>query len=719
MSHFTNLCSTRNFVRSTAILVLMLVLAGIDLVYAQSSPERGSQYPRDIPPKRTPYVTDIAKMPIPSGIYVLNEASNEQAAATAYASGLTESPAYQKDVTGHAIFVPIAKILPNITTWGEFTWDWGYLDTLVQIALSHGKKFSIELETGFQASGTYLHSLPGGFIAAVGVNSAPLFDVWVTGGSGGRGTSAYVLLPWVQKVQEFWSAAAFALAAHLKNTGAYGSLTLVHVPGLSVYDEEIRLPTGNPRPTTADTLLCPDGRPAYPTVINDADTGRWRSLGYSDTAVINGFKVIASAFAQAFPDRFLGLSLFNPGPKGVDFPNLTGDSAGYVASQIVNEVTAIAPNRVQLQSDNLDADFTQAEVTMFASQYSDSIGWQTNKHAQTGAGCNGGGAGSCDPDSSDGPYFQLLQNGWQKGGEYLEVWSNDVIRYSQAFAAAESVGLYRRRGVTAVSVSNNWNLISVPLVLSNNLRTHIFPTAVSNAFSYEGSYVQKDTLRIGTGYWLKFDGADSVLISGYTLSADSVRVQTGWNLIGSLSDPLPVSLIATVPASMIASGFFGYSGAYVLADTIQPGQAYWVKVDSDGVLILDTSSAGRAKSWTNRIHVIPTSELPPPPPNEKISTPSAIPKQFALDNAYPSPFNPSTRLQYTLPVDSKVRVTVYNLLGQAVAELVNGVETAGYKSVEWNASNFSSGVYFYRLEATSISDAGKSFTRVKKMILIK
>jgi len=95
------------------------------------------------------------------------------------------------------------------------------------------------------------------------------------------------------------------------------------------------------------------------------------------------------------------------------------------------------------------------------------------------------------------------------------------------------------------------------------------------------------------------------------------------------------------------------------------------------------------------------------------------PTQYLLSPNYPDPFNPSTRLQYALPIDSKVRLTVYNILGQVVAELVNGVETAGYKSVEWNATNFSSGVYFYRLEATSISDLGKSFTQVKKMLLIK
>lgn len=385
----------------------------------------------------------LKRIPKPTGIYVLNEASNEQSTHTAYATGLTSSPAYQDDVEGHAIFVPIAKILPSVTRWGEFQWDWSYLDALVQIAVSNGKKFSVELETGFQSSTTYSQSLPVGFSAACGATCAPLFDVWVTGGSGGRCISAYVLLPWVPKVQQFWFEAAFALAVHLREIGAYRSLTLIHVPGLSVYDEEIRLPTGKPAPDT--NQQCPDGRyalaPDY-AVESDASFSRWQALGYSDAAVIRGFGVIASAFAIAFPDRFLGLSLFNPGPDGIDFPDLTGDPPGFVASHIVQEVTAIAPGRVQLQSDNLDSDFIQSEVLSLADQYHDFIGWQSNKHAETGAGCNGGGVGSCDPDGPAGPYFQLLQNGALNGGEYLEVWSNDVVSYPESFNASQAAGYY-------------------------------------------------------------------------------------------------------------------------------------------------------------------------------------------------------------------------------------------------------------------------------------
>lgn len=62
---------------------------------------------------------------------------------------------------------------------------------------------------------------------------------------------------------------------------------------------------------------------------------------------------------------------------------------------------------------------------------------------------------------------------------------------------------------------------------------------------------------------------------------------------------------------------------------------------------------------------------------------------------------------------------VFNVLGQQVAELANGIQSAGYKSVTLDASRFSSGIYFYHLDAVATGDASKTFTQVRKMILLK
>jgi hypothetical protein len=95
-----------------------------------------------------------------------------------------------------------------------------------------------------------------------------------------------------------------------------------------------------------------------------------------------------------------------------------------------------------------------------------------------------------------------------------------------------------------------------------------------------------------------------------------------------------------------------------------------------------------------------------------------IPTVFSLSQNYPNPFNPSTSLRYGLPSRSSVRLVIYNMLGQVVKDLVNTEQPAGYQSVIWNA-NVSSGMYFYRLEATSINDPSKQFVETKKMLLLR
>ncbi len=91
---------------------------------------------------------------------------------------------------------------------------------------------------------------------------------------------------------------------------------------------------------------------------------------------------------------------------------------------------------------------------------------------------------------------------------------------------------------------------------------------------------------------------------------------------------------------------------------------------------------------------------------------SAVPSRYVLENNYPNPFNPSTIIQFELPASSQVKLDIYNILGQRVAELVNQKLTAGHYSYKFDASNLASGVYLYRLEA------GK-FVSTKKMILSK
>ena len=95
-----------------------------------------------------------------------------------------------------------------------------------------------------------------------------------------------------------------------------------------------------------------------------------------------------------------------------------------------------------------------------------------------------------------------------------------------------------------------------------------------------------------------------------------------------------------------------------------------------------------------------------------------IPTNFAVYQNYPNPFNPSTIIRYALPSESKVKITVYNILGQQIKELLYTTESAGYHEVTFNASNLASGIYFYRIVAAS-ADGKHNFADTKKLILMK
>jgi hypothetical protein len=101
------------------------------------------------------------------------------------------------------------------------------------------------------------------------------------------------------------------------------------------------------------------------------------------------------------------------------------------------------------------------------------------------------------------------------------------------------------------------------------------------------------------------------------------------------------------------------------------------------------------------------------------STPS-VPAVYALDQNYPNPFNPSTFIRFELPEASRVRLSVYNVLGEEVAVLVNEQRAAGVFEQRFDAAGLASGVYFYRLEAQSTTGGQpRNFVQVRKMTLVR
>ncbi len=95
-----------------------------------------------------------------------------------------------------------------------------------------------------------------------------------------------------------------------------------------------------------------------------------------------------------------------------------------------------------------------------------------------------------------------------------------------------------------------------------------------------------------------------------------------------------------------------------------------------------------------------------------------IPNEFVLFQNYPNPFNPTTTIKYSLPFESKVKIVLYNSLGERKTELVNELNSVGYQQTVWNAGHLASGVYIYTIEAVPTNGV-KPFTSVKKMMLVK
>ena len=90
----------------------------------------------------------------------------------------------------------------------------------------------------------------------------------------------------------------------------------------------------------------------------------------------------------------------------------------------------------------------------------------------------------------------------------------------------------------------------------------------------------------------------------------------------------------------------------------------------------------------------------------------SAPTAYKVSQNYPNPFNPVTDISYNLPIDSKVSINVYDIKGSLIATLADGVMTAGYHTVTFDASNLPSGTYFYRIIAGEL-------TETKKMLLVK
>jgi hypothetical protein len=283
--------------------------------------------------------------------------------------------------------------------------------------------------------------------------------------------------------------------------------------------------------------------------------------------------------------------------------------------------------------------------------------------------------------------------------------------------------------------ATGWNLIGG---YENNATVSLITTTppglvTGSVFGYSGGYVAATALVPGYGYWIKLTGAGMINIPS-SLSKESEPVEEfypeDWGRI-VLTDASGINytlyavngevdlnkyeLPPAPPAGMFDIRFSSGRIAEDINTSLQTiemsGVTYPVTVRAEGMdmrLMDESGKTVNVNLKSGEDVVISDATI-----QKLVVSSELIPATYSLEQNYPNPFNPSTVIEFSLPEDvSNVKLSIYNALGEMVAELVNTNLMAGKYSYQWNAKNVATGMYIYELRTDK-------FVSVKKMILLK
>lgn len=322
---------------------------------------------------------------------------------------------------------------------------------------------------------------------------------------------------------------------------------------------------------------------------------------------------------------------------------------------------------------------------------------------------------------------------------------DECVGYWLKFAQAETVEVSGTLcDADTVSVMTGWNMIgsiSTPVDTAAILKS---PSGIvtSRYFCYDGSYQFADSIRPGSGYWVKCGGPGSLILKKSQAPRMHTAAAGGNDLLGRMN-----SLTISDAKGRSRTLYFGRSGEadlsagdcfelpptppQALFDARFGSQRFVERYDPGShelrlvVLILSdaypvTATCNIVEAGTQvelggknaRRYVIDDPSVKQLVMDIGNGTSATLPREYALEQNYPNPFNPSTVIRYSLPGDGWVTLRVFSLLGQEVAILVNEMQKAGYREVEFSAGSLPSGVYLYAMKVGQYS-----FT--KKMMIIK
>jgi PKD repeat protein len=292
-----------------------------------------------------------------------------------------------------------------------------------------------------------------------------------------------------------------------------------------------------------------------------------------------------------------------------------------------------------------------------------------------------------------------------------------------------------------ITVHAGWNMIGTfenPVSVSGI--SSIPPSiVVSEFYSYLNGYSPTSALLPGAGYWVKANQVGVLSFSETipkaaatkaTLAANSARIivrdsagieRTVYLLSGAKINPS--SQLPPVPPRGVMDVRFETQSAYdtleqarhvlLLSSVVSPFTVFGRNLGGRSyALSYGFGDSARKTTLNEQTPVIIPTTLGRLEMEEVVIRSETIPTEYTLHQNYPNPFNPSTTIHFGLPARSQLTLTVFNTLGQQVAELANGEFEAGYHEVRFNGMNLASGVYLYRLRAGN-------YVATKKLLLVK
>ncbi|HLB00464.1 MAG TPA: hypothetical protein VJO14_03675, partial [Bacteroidota bacterium] len=198
---------------------------------------------------------------------------------------------------------------------------------------------------------------------------------------------------------------------------------------------------------------------------------------------------------------------------------------------------------------------------------------------------------TADPGDWESQVFDLQAYAYDTVNVRFRLVSNASVQLDGWYIDDVYIGSSHEPIEVEQTASSGWNIISLPVLVDDASTGTLFPGAVTQAYAYDGAYTAEDTLENGRGYWLKFDSASAFNYNGYTNLRDTIALAAGWNLVGTLGQPIPASPVSTTPGGIIETPFYGFDAGYSASSTLEPGKGYWVKASSPGAMILSVFTA--------------------------------------------------------------------------------------------------------------------------------